>query len=293
MNGSDVIDEAHFALLPFLGFETCHALSKSCKQAAHVVESYPHLSLVEGKSKALPVAKERRNKFFHWGDFEFTITEFVVLKDGRIILYDGRTCFLVDKHKEIRPLRGKLIKQFCIPLGIQGISLNQDILCIAHGYTLNYYSLCDFGHSVQCIENAPVLLNDDQELEWPVFHGCSNQEYYLFDHVLLNAQTNQHIVKTRDAKVFCSFSMGFVLCGNFIEIYYTHTNTRKQLDVQLNNAKQVQASKCGSLIYVLEHDSLVCITRGQHKRIDLRAKCIYLQTHLYYITLDDKLYILH
>jgi hypothetical protein len=290
---SEVLDHAHFSLLPFLGFETCHALGKTCKQAAHLIGTYPHLSLLEGTSKVLHVAKEKRNKFFHLGDFDLCIDDFVVFKDGRIIVYDGRTCYVVDKNKEIRPLRGRLIKQFYIPLGIQGISLDQDMLCIAHGYSLKWYSICDYGNSVQFIENAPTLLHDDQELEWRIFRGCSNQEFYLFDHVLFSAQTNQHIVKTRDAKVFCSFSKGFIFCGKQVEIVYTEENTRKELNIQLNKVKQVQASKCGSIIYVLEHDSLVYIVRGQHKRIALRAKCIYLQTHLYYITLDNKLYILH
>jgi hypothetical protein len=290
---AEVLDHAHFSLLPFLGFETCHSLSRACKQAAHLVETYPYLSLLEGTSKALHVAKEKRNKFFHLRDFDVCIEDFVVLKDGRIIVYDGRVCYLVDKNKEIRPLRGKLIKQFCIPLGIQGISLKQDMLFIAHGYTLKCYSICDYGNNVQYIENAPTLLHDDQDLDWPILYGCSTQEYYLFDHILCSAQTNQHIFKTHDARVFCSFSRGFVLCGKHIEIFYPEENTHKKLDVQLNEVKQVQASKCGSLIYVLERESLVCITRGQCRRIDLRAKCIYLQTHLYYITLDDKLFILH
>ena len=292
MNGSDILDHAQFTLLPFLGFETCHALSKSCKQASEIVQSYPQLSLLEGKSKVLNVAKEWRTRFYHCADLEFCIEDFVVLKDGRIIVYDGKSCFVIDKTKEIRPLRGKLMKQFCIPLGVQGISLKKDILYIAHGYTLKSFALSD--GSARFIENAPVLLHDDQDLHWPTFWGCVSQEYYLFDHVLYSAQSNQHILKTRDAKVFCGFSKGFIFCGKGIEVFYVEENTVKTLDVQVNNVKQVQASNCGSLIYVLENDSLLCVTlRGQSRRINLRAKCIYLQTHLYYTTFDNKLFILH
>lgn len=294
MNGSELLSQAPFALLPFLGFETCNALGNSCKQASEIIDSYPHLSLIEGKSKQVHVEKTRRSRFFHCLDFEFCIEDFLVLKDGRLILYDGRACYIVDKNKEILPLRGKCVKEYAIPLGIQGISLRHDILFFAHGYTLKCFKICDFGHAVKYIGNSPILLHDEQDLDWLTqTQGCSNQEYYLYDHVLYSAHTNLHIVKTLDAKIFCSISKGFILCGKNIQIFNAEDNTSKFLTIDVSGARQIQATKCGSVIYVLLEDCLLCIARGKCRSVNIRAKSIYLQTHLYYITIDNKLFILH
>ena len=291
MNGSELLEHAHFALLPFLGVSTCNSLRTTCKQAFQTLESYPYLSLLEGNSTYLDVDIYFKNKYYHYSS-SFDIHDFIVLRDSRIILYDGNSCILIDKT--IQPLRGRFIKQYSIPLGIQGISIKHNLLYVAHGYTLQCFAL-DCGEDLKFIEHKPIILDDDQDLEWKTqLRGCSVQEYYLHNFSLYDAKKNVKLLDTTDAQVFCCFTQGFVLCGTYLQLFSKGKLTT--LNILFEHPKQVQCTPCASQIYVLDSRGIWCVsTRGNVKPrcVRLKAKCMYLQTHLYYVTLDNKLYILH
>ena len=288
MNGSELLEHAHFALLPFLGVSTCNSLRTTCKQAFQTLDAYPHLSLLEGSSKYLDVDLHYTNKYYRNSSFD--IHDFIVLRDGRIILYNGSLCVLIDKT--IRPLRGRYIKQYSIPLGVQGISVKHNILFIAHGYTLQCYAL-DCGADL--IEHKPILLNDDQDLDWKTqVLGCSVQEYYLHNFSLYDARKNVKLLDTTDAQVFCCFTQGFIFCGTQLQLFSKGKFT--SFNILFDHPKQVQCTPCASQIYVLDSQGIWCVsTKGSIKPrcVRLKAKCMYLQTHLYYVSLDNKLCILH